>query len=46
MRRLGHPEAAAPPGAVPPPWLLIFVSFAVVGMCALFVWALLRLGAG
>jgi hypothetical protein len=46
MRRLGHPEAAAPPGAVPPPWLLMFVSASIVGMCALFVWALLALGAG
>jgi len=37
LRRLGHPEAYAPPGAVPPWWLVLGVLLAIGGLCVLFV---------
>jgi hypothetical protein len=37
LRRLGHPEAFAPPGAVPPWWLIALLVTAVAGLCVLFV---------
>jgi protease PrsW len=44
LRRLGHPEAVAPTGAVPPGWFIALLALTAAGLCVLF--ALIAVGAG
>ncbi len=46
LRRLGHPEAYAPSGTVPPWWVVTGVIIAVGGLCVLFVAVAVHLGLG